>query len=335
MRSPMRWAAVMALCLLTACATAKLLPSRIEEAGYRPIGGLDQWVTVRGDDDRRPLLLLVHGGPADAYSAFAPTYAPYERDFVLVQWDQRGSGRTFERYGTATPEVTLDRIVADGIALAEQLRARFPGRPLVLMGHSWGSVVASGMATKRPNLFSAYVGAGQVASWAAGVQFQFNYLKDAARASGDQAGLAALEAIGRPDPLNITQYFTFTRSLRGRMHASDQAWLMGLKERALAAGESEANIKAAGEGQGFSGAALIETIVRQDLEATATRFEIPYCVIQGRHDVSTPTDPAKAYFDKVTAPRKRFAVIEDAGHFALATHQAAFIEKLKACPGVP
>jgi dipeptidyl aminopeptidase/acylaminoacyl peptidase len=56
---------------------------RVEEAAFVRIGGIEQWVTIRGDDDRKPVLLLLHGGPGDVQSPFISIYAPYERDFVF------------------------------------------------------------------------------------------------------------------------------------------------------------------------------------------------------------------------------------------------------------
>ena len=73
--------------------------ARVEDARFVQLGGLAQWITIRGDDDREPLLLVVHGGPGDVQSPFVSSYAPYERHFVVVQWDQRGAGRTYRRYG--------------------------------------------------------------------------------------------------------------------------------------------------------------------------------------------------------------------------------------------
>lgn len=305
--------------------------TRIETAGYVPIGGIDQWITIRGDDDEKPVLLLVHGGPADAQSAFASAYAPYEQHFILVQWDQRGAGRTFAKLRDKTPDMTLERVVADGVEVAEQLHKRFPGRRLIVLGHSWGSIVATGMVQKRPDLFAAYVGTGQVASWAAGVNHQFDYLKTRARETNNTAMLASLEAIGRPDPMNITQYFTFSRPLRQHMNPSDTAWLTNLQALARANGETDETIAVASAGMTFSGQGFIQTMVREDLATTATRFRIPFCVVQGRHDHNTPTAAAKVYFDKVFAPLARFTVIEDAGHFALATHQAQVIEAIRTC----
>ena len=76
-----------------------------------------------------------------------------------MQWDQRGAGRTFAKNGAAG--VTREQLIADGIDLAEQLHKRFPHAPLILFGHSWGSIIATGMAQQRPELFAAYVGTGQ------------------------------------------------------------------------------------------------------------------------------------------------------------------------------
>ena len=300
---------------------------RVEEASFVRIGGIEQWATIRGDDATNPVLLLLHGGPGDVQSPFISTYAPYEKDFVLVQWDQRGTGRTFARNGTAG--VTLDRLIADGIDLVEQLRRRFPGAPLILFGHSWGSIIATGMAQQRPELFAAYAGTGQVTAWADLVQFQFDFLKQRYKEQGDAAALAALEAIGRPDPKNVQQYFRFSRPIRQNMNASDTAWLAGMRNAFGANGGTEAALKAIQDGSTASGQALIGASVATDLPATATRFTIPYFVIQGRHDLFSPTPVVEAYFKKVSAPNKRLFIIEDAGHFALATHQSEVIAALK------
>ena len=245
-----------------------------------------------------------------------------------MQWDQRGAGRTFAKNGAAG--VTREKLIADGIDLAEQLHKRFPRAPLILFGHSWGSIIATSMTQQRPELFAAYVGTGQVSSWADTVQFQFDFLKQRYTEKGDTAALAALEAIGKPDPKNVKQYFGFSRPVRQHMNASDTAWLTGLREAYVANGVTEETLKAIGDGMNASGSALIGASVEGELSASATTFKIPYFVIQGRHDLFTPTPLAEAYFNKVSAPKKRLIIIEDAGHFALATHQAEVIAALKA-----
>src|ERR1041385_2151669 len=144
-----------ALLLAAGSVHAQGSAQRIEEASFITVGGIEQWVTIRGDDRRHPVLLLLHGGPGDVQSPLVSTYAPYEKDFILVQWDQRGAGQTFAKNGAAG--VTLEKLIADGIDLAAQLRKRFPRSPLILFGHSWGSIIATGMVQQRPELFDAYV----------------------------------------------------------------------------------------------------------------------------------------------------------------------------------
>jgi pimeloyl-ACP methyl ester carboxylesterase len=320
-----------ALVLVASSLQAQTSAQRIEEASFLTIGGIEQWVTIRGDDRQHPVLLLLHGGPGDVQSPFVSTYAPYEKDFVLVQWDQRGAGRTFAKNGVAG--ASGDKLIADGIDLAEQLHKRFPRAPLILFGHSWGTIIATALAQQRPDLFAAYVGTGQVSSWAGQVQFQFDFLMKRYKEEGNTAGLAALEAIGKPDPKNLTQYFGFSRPIRQHMNVPDTAWLSGLTDRYKAEGVTDDQVKAIGDGMLASGPTLIHTSVATDFPATATSFAIPYYVIQGRHDLFTPTPLVEAYFAKVSAPRKRLIIIEDAGHFALATHQGEVIAALKTVLG--
>jgi pimeloyl-ACP methyl ester carboxylesterase len=296
---------------------------RVEEASFLTVGGIEQWVTIRGDDATKPVLLLVHGGPGDVQSPYVSTYAPYEKGFVLVQWDQRGAGRTFAKNGAAG--VSQARLIADGLDLAQQLKRRFGKQKLFVLGHSWGSLVATGMVQQRPELFDAYVGTGQVTAWAGVVQFQFDFLKRRYRENGDAQALAALEAIGTPDPRNAKQYFGWSRPIRRFLPAADAAWFTRMEKEAIANGETEASMKVIGDGMMASGAALGFA----DMAGVSLRFALPYSVIQGRDDLFSPTPLAEAYFTKVEAPAKRLVVIEGAGHFALATHQAEVIAALR------
>ena len=302
----------------------------VAEARFVSLGGLEQWITIRGDDRRNPILLLVHGGPGDVQSPLVSTYRPYERDFVLVQWDQRGSGKTFQRHGTATPNLTLARLAADGTELAEYLGARFAPRKVVVLGHSWGTAIATEMVLAKPALFAAYVGTGQIASWAESVEAQFGFLKEKARETRDTAMTAQLEAIGKPDPANPTQYFAFTRPLRRFLGPADSAWLANLLPLIKSSpGFEESDLEAIGDGMNLSGRTLLPTQMQERLSTSALRFAVPYIVIQGREDIFTPTAPAVAYFRKIVAPAKRLIVVDRAGHFALATHAERFATALK------
>jgi pimeloyl-ACP methyl ester carboxylesterase len=120
-------------------------------------GGLEQWITMRGEDRKNPVLLFLHGGPGDATNPWG--YAGFRnwlKYFTVVQWDQRGAGRTFGRNGPAAAStITIDRMVQDGVELAELLSRRFQKDKIVLVGHSWGSILGVFMAKARPELFYA------------------------------------------------------------------------------------------------------------------------------------------------------------------------------------
>ena len=321
--------------LLTGCVAARgsvgrPVSTRIEDARYVSLGGIDQWITIRGDDVHRPILLLLHGGPGDVQSPYVSAYAPYERHFVLVQWDQRGAGKTFARYRDGTPDLTLDRVAKDGIELAEYLHRRFKGNRIIVLGHSWGTAIGTVMVRTRAELFAAYVGTGQIASWAESANAQFEFLKSKARETGNAAMVATFDSIGHLDPMNTAQYFAATRPLRNFMADSDKAWFSRM--RALvkdSSGMTDDDLAALDAGMSFSGRALLPTQMREQLSTYALRFKLPYFVIQGQDDWFVPTGPARSYFDKVVAPRKRMVVLEGTGHFALVTHPDAFIAALE------
>jgi pimeloyl-ACP methyl ester carboxylesterase len=74
---------------------------------------------------------------------------------------------------------------------------------------------------------------------------------------------------------------------------------------------------------------LLPQIAAVDLSATALRLEVPFVLIQGSDDLNTPTEVAKAYFEQVDAPSKKFVVIDGAGHFAHLTHAPQFLSALR------
>jgi len=299
----------------------------IQDALYVSVGGIDQWVTIRGVDRSNPVLLILHGGPGDAQSALRTTYAIYERSFTVVQWDQPGAGKTYARNPTTAPEP--GRVVRDGVELADYLRRRLGKKRIVLLGHSWGTILGVAMVRAGPDRFSAFVGTGQVGSWREAIQAQFDFLLAHARAANDQATVARLEAIGTPDPMDATTYFSWWSIRNPYMAAADLAWIGGLK--ALAATEPELTddyIKTAAEGMMFSGRTTVSAMVHTELPTTASELDVPFFVVQGEDDMATPTSVAVHYFDRVRAPRKKLVVIKGAGHFAIVTHRDQFAAAL-------
>ncbi len=299
----------------------------IQEARYVTLGGIEQWITIRGSDRANPVLLVVHGGPGDAQSLLRDTYAVYERAFTIVQWDQRGAGRTYARNPESPP--TLERVVADGVELAAYLCDHLSKRKIVVLGHSWGSHLAVDMVQRRPGLFAAYVGTGQVGSWRESVRAQFDFMLARSRAAGDRKKVELMEAIGTPNPNDADQYFSWWRMRNPYMCRTDSAWLDGAIALIRSSpGFTEADMDALANGMGLSGRTTLQAMLATELQETARTFEVPFFVIQGKEDMATPTSVAVRYYDAVKAPSKKLILIDGAGHFALVTHREAFLAAL-------
>jgi pimeloyl-ACP methyl ester carboxylesterase len=140
-------------------------PKPIKEEMFVRIGGIDQWITIKGADRNNPVVLFLHGGPGDAWSPFADAlFGGWEKEFTLVQWDQRGAGRTYGKSGPSIePTMTIERMAQDGIEVAEFLTKHLNKKQIIIEGASWGSILGINMAHARPDLFYAYVGVAQLA----------------------------------------------------------------------------------------------------------------------------------------------------------------------------
>lgn len=304
--------------------------TEIDRVLFVPLGGIDQWISIRGDNSANPALLVVHGGPGEAQWPQAEVYRPWEKAFIVVQWDQRGAGHTFGRYGIKTPDVTLDRISKDGVELAEYLCRELGKKKIIVLGHSWGSLVAIRMVQIHPDLFAAYVGTGQAASWMALVNTQYDLLLAKARKDGNQATVKELEAIGRPGPTNGDHWsFLNKYNFRSLWAPSDQVWLQHLRGQAaeLEAREPE-QFKNLEDGMQFTAERVLPDQIATNLPMTACNIHAAYFVIQGQDDVITPTQAAIDYFKCVKAPKKELILIPNSGHFAFMTASDKFLETL-------
>ena len=134
----------------------------VQEAAYLPIGGIEQYIRVRGRSRANPVLLVLHGGPGSTLGATACRWqGALEAAFTVVHWDQRGSGNTYYR-DPAAPPPTVERLLSDLDELVDALRARDGRDRLFLLGHSWGSLLGGLYALRRPEKLSAWLPVSQM-----------------------------------------------------------------------------------------------------------------------------------------------------------------------------
>jgi len=304
-------------------------PDGIDEGRYVTIGGIEQWITIRGEHRRNPVLLLLHGGPGDATNPWG--YAGFHswlEEFTVVQWDQRGAGRTLGKNGPSLgATITVERMTRDGIELAELLRTTLNQDKIVLVGHSWGSTLGVFMAKARPELFHAFVGTGQVADPARNYAVAYAELLRAAKARGERRAVAELEEIGAP-PWSDGRGYRVQRRWANLFEGAD-LFISSMFGLALSApGYSTRDVNDWLEGQGLSAERLVPQTNALKADALAGEFKVPVFVFQGAEDFTTPTSLARQFVSSIRAPRKAFVAIPGGGHFAVFTQSDAFLKAL-------
>jgi pimeloyl-ACP methyl ester carboxylesterase len=208
----------------------------------------------------------------------------------LVQWDQRGAGRTLKKSGpSVAPTLTVDRMAQDGIQLAEYLRKHLGKDKIILVGHSFGSILGPQMVRTRPDLFYAYVGTGQVGDETKNYAAAYDALLKKARAAGNQ------RAIDELDHRRIPPVRDMECSANGQTRLKVQTSFCQA-------------------GQGFSADQLVPQTKSSGPKELGLKFSIPIFFFQGAEDFTTPTALARDYLDAIQAPRKEFVPIEGAGH---------------------
>ncbi|MFF5232146.1 alpha/beta fold hydrolase [Dactylosporangium sp. NPDC000521] len=307
-------------------------PDGIVEGRYVTIGGVEQWLQIRGEDRANPVLLVVHGGPGSPYSVFTAALREWEKHFTVVHWDRRGCGRTLRRNGAPAPEeLTFERMVADGIEVAEHVRAHLGKDKVILMAGSMGTIVGLPMARQRPDLFSAYVGTDFYVNMVDNErQGRLDTLRRL-REAGNPKGVAALEALDAdPRTWDVKAWGRRMQWSMGTDPANPNGGLKKLFSLLLTKPDySLLDVFAWLKGFAAVRDAMFTQFMRFDARAEGTRLEIPFHLFQGAQDVVTLTGPAVEYFAEVDAPAKSLVLIDGASHFAAFTHPAEFLAALR------
>ncbi|QHT61233.1 alpha/beta hydrolase [Paenibacillus lycopersici] len=307
-----------------------LSPNRILESRYITIGGIEQWISIRGEDRRNPILLFIHGGPASSYSIFSPLIRSWEKHFTIVQWDQRGSGKTYSRNSKdGVGEINFDLLVRDGIEVAKYLLQSLQQNKLILIGSSVGSIIGTQMAKRRPDLFHAYVGTDQNVN-IEGHKLSYRMNLDGLRAAGCAKGIRLFEQIG-PDPARWSlEDFDHKNRWMVKVVTPAPNMIMDLVLPSMLASPNHnfRDILAYFKGMNYSLGQLYEELITFDARKVGLKYELPYFIFQGDTDLVTPVDTARSFFEDIEAPCKEFALVPNAGHLACFASSEYFLDLL-------
>ncbi|MDO6472095.1 alpha/beta hydrolase [Maribacter sp. 1_MG-2023] len=304
--------------------------NKIAENKFISIGGIEQWITINGNDTSNPVVLLIHGGPGSTMSHYKDdVYAEWMKEFTIVHWDQRGAGRTF---GRNCPKEINDEFYAnnllsvadmtnDGIAVTEYLLKRLDKRKVILMGTSWGSILATQMAQKNPDLFHAYVGHAQFVNFSKNIKNAYLEAYKLAEENEDKQVLLKLKDLGPPPYQIAKNYGQLLRVVKQfeKEHskpAPSNWWKIASEyennkdSRDRYNGDDYSFLNLVGD-QRIRVKSMVSDI---NLNNTAVVFRLPVFMIQGKHDIICSTELNKPYFEKIRAPRKEYYTVSNAAH---------------------
>jgi len=309
-------------------ALAITTPRGITESGYVRIGGIDQWIQIRGEDRANPVLLFLHGSGM-TMTPFTPIYRDWEQHYTVVQWDRRGTGRTLRANPGGSDQLTHDLMAADGIEVAEYLREHLGTSKIVLLGHSQGSIVGILMAQRRPDLFHAYVGTGQVTDMARNEAENYPLAVQRAHAAGHRKATRELAKIG-PGPYPaartwlIKQRWSFSTDPELRAFGKQQTRMLLTAPDMTLRDIYRFNLAFT-----FFPQPLYDELMHWDSRQGGTRFAIPFFLLHGDTDPHTLTHLAAEYFAGIEAPVKDLALLPGSGHCAVLAQPGAFLAELR------
>ncbi|WCF06019.1 alpha/beta hydrolase [Paenibacillus thiaminolyticus] len=298
------------------------------------IGGIPQYLHHRGESTDNPVMLFLHGGPGSPMLPFAHEFQlPWEKRVTVVHWDQRNSGKTYLRNDPdqVTPTTTVEQMVQDTREVVEHLQQKYGQAKIIMMGHSWGSVLGSLFVQAYPEMVKAYIGVGQVVNMLDNERIGFDKALAAARAAGNRKDT---EALLRMEPYPLPEFTEewYKAMLKLRKYQGKYKLAAGPSFELVASALCSPfysfrdtsiffKAKSMGEGQYYIWKYLVESF---DLPALGAAYQVPVFYIHGERDWQTPYTLARDFFSTIEAPLKQFYSIPDAGHVTMLDQETRF-----------
>lgn len=283
------------------------------------INGSIQWLLERGADSALPVLLFVHGGPGFTTMPFARAFdGDLIKQFVVVHWDQRGAGKSFDAKADLR-SFNLEQFVEDGLNVTRYLQSKFGRKKVFLVGHSWGTIVATHMVMRDPSLFVAYVGVGNVADSEAADKIKLQFVKTRAKEKNDQDALRVLEKIGPPpyhSANNMMLFSNLVMKFGGIFHKLTSQELEGV----IQGGKeyTSADLEKQEESVIFSIDHLAGVVNAYSAFKEVRKLEVPVTLLQGKFDMATPTQLARSFYTSLYAAKgKEWVEFSDSSHFPM------------------
>jgi pimeloyl-ACP methyl ester carboxylesterase len=307
-------------------------PNSIAELIELELNGRKQWISLRGWDKNAPVLLFLAGGPGGTQmAAVRHELAELEKHFVVVNWDQPGSGKSY--YAQKTKNIKAQTYIQDGHALTEYLKERFSQEKIYLVGESWGSALGIFLISTYPESYHALIGTGQMIDFAETERMDYAKAMEIAQTKGDTALIKRLIANGEPPYYgdDVTwksavylNYLSAYMASNPKIHNPGYNTLRDI-------GSSEYGLL--DKINFFRGIINTYNHVYQqlytiDMRTDYTKLDVPVYFFLGRYDVNAPTVLVEEYMEVLDAPDKKIVWFEHSGHSPWINEPEKFVKEL-------
>lgn len=297
-------------------------PNGVDEELYIPVNGQEQYLLIKGEDVKNPVILHLHGGPGapDGMAAYWFTKDLVD-SFTVVCWDQRGCGNTYYRNRDKDADnvtVTWEQAIADIDAVVDYLRERFGQEKVYLLGHSYGTLVGNAYALRHPEKVAHYIAVSQVVCDKEAESRSFEEARKKAEEQGKDTTkmVEAYEAFMKE--CNIMNGGKLRRYIipYHKIPRAKNTILIGLVSPYLTKDALKWQLKMVfrmKEGIRLN-QVLIDRVFSANLMEEEGEYQVPVLFVEGECDPVCRVDCVKEYMDKITAPKKDLAVFEGCGH---------------------
>jgi pimeloyl-ACP methyl ester carboxylesterase len=311
-------------------ANGKPIPGSIATLEKVELNESEQWISIRGKDVNKPVLLFLAGGPGGSQLVTARrALAGLEDHFVVVNWEQPGAGKSFDAVDRST--LTPERYISDGLVLVSYLRQRFDEEKVYVLGESWGSALGIWMVQREPESFHVFIGTGQMVAFLENDLMCYDFALNLAQERGDAAKVQQLKQQGPPpyygDGVAMKEA-AFLMETFNYMNADPAIADDGFNTfQDLASSEYGLYDKV----NWFRGALDTLGIVypqlwEVDFREQVTQFDVPVYFLIGRHDVNAPPVLTEEYYELLNAPHKELIWFGHSGHNPWVTESARFVD---------
>jgi pimeloyl-ACP methyl ester carboxylesterase len=220
--------------------------------------------------------------------------------------------------------VNVEQLVADTLALTNDLRERFGQDRICLTGHSGGSFLGMHAIARAPDLYHACIGVAQTAHQLRSDKRACDCMLGRCRAERRTALARKLEAApvtleGGVPPAYLrvrdeAMHALGVGTMREMRSVARGLFLTSLQSRDYTLAEKVSLWR----GKAATGvSSMWKEMLAADLAELVPAVGVPAYFLHGVHDYTCTCAEASAYFDRLTAPLKGFYTFSESAHSPL------------------